>query len=178
MIFSAIFLAMAASPQTAMPTEGLLTIENLDCISSQVSADKAQTYAAMMRKGEEVEAFESVKELADSCQARNGWSDIQTRGAFRVVLMDGWMLEEGLMKQIQELGDFKPFLDQFYTDNVKSTGRHILKDAFLSGKMDKALSAKGYPEDQDLRELVYNYWEWRGTLYDIEEDFRNDELRR
>jgi len=173
-----LLLAMAANPQPAMPTEGLLTIENFDCISSQVSADQAQAYFAMASAGKEIEVFQSANELTKNCQMKHGWSDIQTRSAFRVSLMDGWLLQEGLMGEIQDLGDFKPFLDKFYKDNVKSSGRHTLKDAFLSGKMDKALTEMNHPEDKKLRELAYNYWEWRGALYSIEEDFRNGELRR
>lgn len=178
MFFTLLLLAMTANPQPDVPTSGLLTIENLDCISSKVSADQAQIFFEMTSKGKEVEAFESVEKLAKICQMQHDWSDIETRNAFRVSLMDGWMREERLIEKIQALGDFKPFLDQYYTDNVSATGRHILEDVFLSGKMDKDLTAAGYPEDEELRELVYNYWEWRGTLYGIEEDFRNGELRR
>lgn len=178
MLSTFLLLAMAANPQPAMPTDGLLTIENLDCVSSKVSADQAQAYYALARKGQEVEAFESAQELTQSCQIEHEWSDIEARNAFRVSLMDGWLLEEGLVKKIQALGDFKPFLDKYYKENVKPTGRHILKDVFLSGKMDKDLTAAGYPEDKILRELAYNYWEWRGTLWGIEDDFRNGRLRR
>lgn len=178
MFSTLLLLAMAANPQPAMPTDGLLTIENLNCVSSKVSADQAQAYFAMARKGKEVDAFESAKELTKSCQAQHGWSDMQTRNAFRISVADGWLLQEGLMAKIEKLGDFKPFLDKFYADNVKPTGRHILKEAFLSGKMDKELTAAGYPEDKELRELAYNYWEWRGALWGIEDDFRNGELRR
>lgn len=178
MFSTLLLLAMTTNLQPVMPTDGLLTIENLDCVRSKISADQAQTYFAMARKGKEVEAFESAEELTKGCQVEHGWSDIQTRNAFRVSLMDGWLLEEGLVEEIQALGDFKPFLDQYYKENVKPTGRHILKDVFLSGKMDKDLTAAGYPEDKELRELAYNYWEWRGTLWGIEEDFRNGELRR
>ncbi len=178
MLSTLVFLAMAANPQPVMPTDGLLTIENLDCVSAKVSADQALAYFAMAGKGKEVDAFQSANALNTACQKQHGWSDIQTRSAFRISLMDGWLLKEGLLEKIEDLGDFKPFLDKFYTDNVKPSGRHILKDAFLSGKMDKALTAAGYPEDKELRELAYNYWEWRGALYSIEDDFRNGELRR
>ncbi len=171
-------LAMAASSQPSLPTEGLLTIENLDCVSKKVSADQAQAYYAMARKGSEVEAFQSAGALTESCQTLHGWTDVQTRSAFRVSLMDGWLLQEGLIETIRNLGDFKPFLDQYYRDNVKPTGRYMLEDVFLSGKMDEDLTAAGYPEDKKLRELAYNYWEWRGALYGIEEDFRNGELRQ
>lgn len=178
MFSTLLLLAMTANPQPDMPTSGLLTIENLDCISSKVSVNQAQTFFEMTSKGKEVEAFESAEELTKSCQMEHGWSDIETRNAFRVSLMDGWMREERLIEKIQALGDFKPFLDKFYQENVKSIGRHMLEEAFQSGKMDKELTAMGYPEDKELRELVYNYWEWRGTLYGIQEDFRNGELRR
>lgn len=178
MLSTILLLAMAANPQPAMPTDGLLTIEDFDCISSQVSADQAQAYFALARKGKEVEAFESANTLTKACQAEHGWSDIQTRSAFRISMMDGWMLGEGLIERIQALGDFKPFLDQYYKDNVSDTPRHILEDVFLSGKMDKDLTAAGYPEDKEIREWAYNYFEWRGTLWGIEDDFRNGELRQ
>lgn len=178
MLSTLLLLAMATNPGPSLPTEGLLTIENLDCVSKKVSADQAQAYFAMARKGEEVDAFQSANKLTDNCQAEHGWTDIQTRSAFRISLMDGWLLQEGLIEKIQNLGDFKPFLDQYYRDNVKPTGRYMLEDVFLSGKMDKDLTAAGYPEDKELRELAYNYWEWRGALFGIEEDFRNGELRQ
>lgn len=171
-------MAMVANPQPALPTDGLLTIENLDCVSKQVTADQAQSYYAMARKGKEIEAFQSASQLIESCQAKHGWTDIQTRSALRISMMDGWLLQEGLVEKIQALGDFKPFLDQYYRDNVKPTGRYMLEDVFLSGKMDEDLTAAGYPEDKKLRELAYNYWEWRGALFGIEEDFRNGELRQ
>ncbi|WP_422344092.1 hypothetical protein [Parasphingorhabdus sp.] len=178
MIHALFFLAMAANPQSAMPTEGLLTIENLDCVSKQVSAEQARDYFSMARKGKEIDAFLSAKTLTGDCQLEHGWSDVQTRSAFRISLMDGWLLQEGLVEKIQELGDFKPFLDQYYLDNVKPTGRYMLEDVFLSGKLDKDLSEAGYPEDKELRELVYNYWEWRGALFGIEQNFRNGELSK
>lgn len=173
-----LLLVMAAGPQSVMPTDGLLTLKNLDCVSNKVSADQAQAYFAMAKKGKEVEAFESAEELTKTCQSEHGWTDIQTQNAFRVSLMDGWLLEEGLIEKIQALGDFKPFLDKFYRENVKPNGRHILTEASRSGKMDKELTAAGYPEDEESRELAYHYWEWRGTLWGIEEDFRYGLLRR
>ncbi len=169
---------MTANPEPLLPTAGLLTIENFDCVSKGVSADQAQAYFALARQGKEVDAFKSAKGLTEDCQAEHGWTDIQTRSAFRVSLMDGWIMQDGLVEKIQKLGDFKSFLDQYYSDNVKPTGRYMLEDVFLSGKMDKDLTAAGYPEDKELRELAYNYWEWRGALYGIEEDFRNGELRQ
>ncbi|MEP2104129.1 MAG: hypothetical protein ABJP02_13770 [Parasphingorhabdus sp.] len=178
MSFSLFLMAMVANPQPPLPTDGLLTVENLDCVSKKVSADQAQSYYAMARKGKEIDAFQSASTLTKACQAKYGWTDIQTRSAFRISMMDGWLLQEGLVGKIQALGDFKPFLDRYYRDNVKPTGRYMLEDVFLSGKMDKDLTAAGYPEDKELRELAYNYWEWRGALFGIEEDFRNGELRQ
>ncbi len=178
MFSTLLLLAVIANPGPSLPTEGLLTIEYLDCVSKKVSTDQAQAYFAMARKGEEVDAFQSANKLTKNCQAEHGWTDIQTRSAFRISLMDGWLLQEGLIEKIQNLGDFKPFLDQYYRDNVKPTGRYMLEDVFLSGKMDKDLTEAGYPEDKELRELAYNYWEWRGALFGIEEDFRNGELRQ
>lgn len=61
---------------------------------------------------------------------------------------------------------------------MKPTGRYMLEDVFLSGKMDEDLTTAGYPKGKELRELAYNYWEWRGALFGIEEDFRNGELRQ
>ncbi|MEP3227532.1 MAG: hypothetical protein ABJO01_16270 [Parasphingorhabdus sp.] len=178
MKFSLLFMALSAASAPPMPTHGLLTIENIDCISRQVSAEQAQEYFSMTAAGKELAAFDAVADKAKACQVKYDWSHIQTRNAFRIALMDGWLLQEGLIEKIEKLGDFKPFLDKFYVENVKPTGRHILQEAYLSGKVDKALTAEGYPEDKNLRELAYNYWEWRGTIWDIEDDFRNGKLRR
>ncbi|CAO1652663.1 hypothetical protein [Parasphingorhabdus sp. NYA22] len=173
-----LLLAVVASAQPAMPTQGLLRIENFDCISSQIPIDRAQAYYAMMRKGTEIEAFEAEPHVTEACQVKHGWSDIQARNAFRVSLMDGWLLAEGLIENIQSLGDFKPWLDRYYEDNVGATGRQILEDVFLSGKMDRDLDAVGYPGDKKQREWVYDYFEWRGALRGIEDDFRFGELRQ
>ena len=54
----------------------------------------------------------------------------------------------------------------------------MLEEVFQSGKMDKDLTAAGYPEHLEMREWVYNYFEWRGALRIIEDDFRNGELRQ
>ena len=161
-----------------MPTEGLLTVEGFDCISSQIPPDQSRAYFAMVRAGKEAEAFESKRNLAETCQVEHGWSDIQTLGAFRISVMDGWALEAGLIKRIQNLGNFKPFLDQYYTDNVSATGRQILEDHFQSGKMDRDLTAAGYPERAEMREWVYDYFEWRSALRGIEDDFHDGELRQ
>ncbi|WP_339824578.1 hypothetical protein [uncultured Parasphingorhabdus sp.] len=178
MLSAILLLVTAANPQAAMPTQGLLTIEGLDCISSQIPADRARGHYAMVRAGKETDAFESERILAEACQAEHGWSDIQARNAFRLSVMDGGALEEGLIDRIQNLGDFKPFLDQYYVDNVSETGRRMLEEVFQSGKMDKDLTAAGYPEHLEMREWVYNYFEWRGALRIIEDDFRNGELRQ
>lgn len=173
-----LLLAVVASAPPAMPTQGLLRIENIDCISSQIPVDRAQSYFAMTIKGKEVEAFESEQDITNACQAEYGWSDLQSRNAFRISLMDGWLLAEGLIGNIQSLGDFKPWLDRYYEDNVGATGRQILEDVFLSGKMDRDLDAAGYPGDEKQRQWVYDYFEWRGALRGIEDDFCFGELRQ
>lgn len=178
MLLTVLLLATVANPQPAMPTQGLLTIEGFDCISSQIPADRAKVHYAMVRAGKEVDAFETERDLAEACQAEHSWSDIQTRGAFRISAMDGWALEEGVIEKIQNLGNFKPFLDQYYADNVGTSGRQILEDVYQSGKMDKDLTAAGYPEHAEMRKWVYDYFEWRGALRAIEDDFRSGELRR
>lgn len=104
-----LILAAAANPQQPSPTTGLLTIENLDCVSQKISNDQAQAYYAMARNGKEVDAFQSAKLITEGCKVEHGWTDIQTRSAFRVSLMDGWLLQEGLVEKIQDLGDFKPY---------------------------------------------------------------------
>ena len=177
-MFSTLLLFAAAGLQSMMPSHGLLTIEGLDCISSQILADRAQAHYALARRGREGEAFEKERSLAEKCQAEHRWSDIQTRNAFRISVMDGWLLEEGLIERIRNLGDFKPFLDQYYADNVSATGRQMLEDVFQSGKMDKDLTAAGYPEQAEMREWVHDYFEWRATLRGIEDDFHNGELRQ
>lgn len=173
-----LLLAVVASAPPAMPTQGLLRIENIDCISSQIPVDRAQSYFAMTIKGKEFEAFESEHDITNACQAEYGWSDLQSRNAFRISLMDGWLLAEGLIGNIQSLGDFKPWLDRYYEDNVGATGRQILEDVFLSGKMDRDLDAAGYPGDKKQRQWVYDYFEWRGALRGIEDDFCFGELRQ
>jgi hypothetical protein len=173
-----LLLAVVASAPPAMPTQGLMWIENIDCISSQIPSDRAQSYFAMTIKGKEVEAFESEQDITNACQAEYGWSDLQSRNAFRISLMDGWLLAEGLIENIQSLGDFKPWLDRYYEDNVGATGRQILEDVFLSGKMDRDLDAAGYPGDEKQRQWVYDYFEWRGALRGIEDDFCFGELRQ
>ena len=177
MLSTVLFMLASAIP-THLPSQGLLTIEGFDCISSQISPEQAQAYYEFVRRGRESEAFASERELTDACQAKHGWSDIQTRNAFRVSVMDGGVLAERLIERIQELGDFKPFLDQYYEDHVTATERQMLEDIFQSGKLDKDLTAMGYPEHPDMREWAYGYFEWRGALRNIEDDFRNGELRR
>lgn len=178
MPFAFLILAIAANPQPMMPTLGSLAIENIDCMSSQISADQAPAYLAMASTGKEPEAFESEQELAMACQAEHSWSDIQARNAFRISIMDGWLLTDGLIENIQKMGNFKPWLDKYYDENVTATNRLMLKDAFRSGKMDRDLNTAGYPKDEEMRERAYQYFEWRGTLSDIEDDFRNEKLRR
>tara|TARA_R110002033_G_scaffold37063_2_gene75808 strand:- start:1083 stop:1631 length:549 start_codon:yes stop_codon:yes gene_type:complete len=182
MLSSLLLLSMAAGSLPAKPTQGLLTIENFDCISSQISADQAQTYYAKAREGEETEAFESERDISKACQIRHGWSDIQTRNAFRVSIMDGWLLDEGLIEKIQDLGDFRSWLDRYYDDNVSIPGRSEvdsgLKASYLSGKLDEDLTGAGYPEDRNMREWVYGYFEWRDGLRGIEDDFRRGQLRQ
>jgi hypothetical protein len=178
MFLTVLLLAVVANPQPAKPTQGLLTIEGLDCISSQIAAVRAKVHYAMVRAGKEAEAFETERGLAEACQAEHKWSDIQTRGAFRISAIDGWALEEGVIGKIRNLGDFKRFLDQYYVDNVSTSGRQILEDIFQSGKMDQDLTAAGYPEQAEMRKWVYDYFEWRGALRAIEDDSRSGELRR
>ena len=177
MLSTALFMLASAMP-TQMPTQGLVTIEGFDCMSSKISSVQAQSYYSLVRGGKEAAAFASERELADACQAKHGWSDIQTRNAFRVSVMDGGALAEGLIERIQKLGDFKPSLDQYFEDNVKATGRQMLEDVFQSGKLDEDLTAIGYPEHPEMREWAYGYFEWRGALRNIEDDFRNGELRQ
>ncbi|MFK7842065.1 MAG: hypothetical protein AB8B54_07360 [Sphingorhabdus sp.] len=178
MLFSFLILAIAANPQQSMPTQGLLATENIDCMSSQISAEQAQDHYALASAGKEIEAYNSVQDFVKACRAKYGWSDIQTRNAFRVSIMDGWMLTDGLIENIQKLGDFKPWLDEYYDRNVLATEQQMLKDIFHSGKMDEDLSAAGYPAADEMREWAYQYFEWRGTLAGIEDDFRNGRLRR
>jgi len=172
-----LFLAMIGSTAPVKPTAELLTVENLDCVSRKIAPGRAQVYFTMARKGNEKEAFQSAQSVVKACQNEHGWSDDQTRSAFRVSIMDGWLLQDRLIEKIEYLGDFKPFLDEYYIENVSSTGRHILEDVFLSGKMDADLTAAGYPENKEARELAYNYWEWRGALWDIEINFRDGSSR-
>ena len=182
MLSSLLLVAIAASSQPAKPTQGLLTIEHLDCISSQISADQAQAYYAMTRDGGEAEAFGAEQDLSKACQIEHGWSDIETRNAFRISIMDGWLLDEGLIASIQSLGDYRSWLDRYYDDKVGLPGKpkleNGLEDIFLSGKLDADLTAAGYPEDRKTREWVYGYFEWRDSLRGIEDDFRHGELRQ
>ncbi|MEL6876345.1 MAG: hypothetical protein AAGM33_12815, partial [Pseudomonadota bacterium] len=129
-------------------------------------------FFAMARLGKEEDAFSLAEKVAFRCQKTHQWNAATTRTAFRVAIMNGWLLQEGLLVKIAERGDFRTFLDSYYVENVQPEGRHILRHVYLSGKMDKDLTALGYPEDAESRELAYNYWEWRGALYDIEEEFR------
>lgn len=172
MLSSLIFLTAAATATVELPTDGIMTAPNVDCISKAVSPAESRNFFAMARSGKEEDAFSLAEKVASRCQKTHGWSAATTRAAFRVAIMNGWLLEEGLLDRIAERGDFRPFLDSYYVENVKPDGRHILEDVFLSGKMDRDLTAQGYPEDTESRELAYNYWEWRGALYDIEEEFR------
>ncbi|WP_159437095.1 hypothetical protein [Parasphingorhabdus marina] len=165
-------LALAASPAEERPTAGILTVPHIDCISRQVSPADSRNWFNMARSGRETDAFVMAESPAMRCRKDHGWTQAQTRTAFRVALMDGWMREDGLISKIRKIGDFRDFLDSYYADNVKPDGRHILEHLFVSGKMDRDLTAEGYPADPESRELAYNYWEWRGALWDLEEEFR------
>ncbi|VWX56986.1 hypothetical protein [Sphingorhabdus sp. 109] len=178
MLSGLLLLSIAVMPQEGRPTDGLLRIENLDCVSSNIPADKAQIYYDMTRDGRERDAFLAAGEATRPCQQAHQWTDLETRNAFRVALMDGWLLHENLIEKIRNLGDFMPFLDKFYTDNAAPDGRHLLEAAYRSGKVDRELTEAGYPEDPELRRLAHDYWEWRGTLRMIEDDFRNGILGR
>ena len=172
MVTGLMALALAVSPTGERPTAGIVTVPHIDCISRQVSPADSRNWFNMARSGGEKDAFAMAESSAMRCRKEHGWTEAQTRAAFRVTLMDGWMLQDGLISKIQKIGDFRGFLDRYYADNVKLDGRHILEDLFISGEMDRDLTAEGYPTDRESRELAYNYWEWRGALWDLEEEFR------
>lgn len=173
---SSIVTAILASALPANSTEGLLKVENIDCISHQISVEKAKVFYDLVRKGSETEAFEKVNEQASSCQKTHDWSDIQTRNAFRIAVLNGWIAET--VKQLQQHGDFKPVLDEYFDNHAGAGDRHVLDKRLAEGKLTADLTDLGYPDRTEMMELAFAYWEWRYTVMDVEEDFLAGRLRK
>ncbi|MEO9469347.1 hypothetical protein [Parasphingorhabdus sp.] len=174
----AILLASAAlaSALPANSTAGLLRVDNIDCISNQIPVEKAKALYDIVRQGMESEAFNEIDEIATGCQKRHAWTEFQTKNAFRIAILNGWIAET--VKQIKQHGDYRPLLDVYFDKHAGGGDRHILDRRLAEGKLNVDLAKLGYPESSQMMELAFAYWEWRYTLMDVEEDFLAGRLRK